>query len=80
MAIKAATNGQVVQVHFYEQVDGKYDFFFGSLKAIFSRFTAEQIGCTLGTLYEAKITNKNIKRTKTCFIAKQPVVRVSQNQ
>lgn len=72
------TKSQIVQVHFFEPVDGKTDYYFGSLRAIFAQFTQEQIGATISTLYAARITQTNAKVTNRCRIIKQEVTRMSQ--
>lgn len=74
------TKSQIVQVHFFEPIEGKTDYYFGSLRAIFTQFTQEQIGATISTLYTARITQTNAKVTNRCRIIKQEVTRISQKQ
>lgn len=72
------TKSQIVQVHFFEPVEGKTDYYFGSLKAIYAKFTKEQIGISLDSLYTSKISQDNAKVTKKCRIIRQEVTRVAQ--
>lgn len=74
------TKSQIIQVHFFEPVDGKTDYYFGSLRAIYAHFTQEQIGATLEALYAAHITQTNAKVTNKCRVIKQEVTRFSQGQ
>ena len=72
------TKSQIVQVHFFEPVEGKADYYFGSLKAIYAKFTKEQVGISLDSLYTCKISQDNAKVTKKCRIIRQEVTRVAQ--
>lgn len=72
------TKSQIVQVHFFEPVEGKTDYYFGSLKAIYAKFTKEQVGISLDSLYTCKISRDNAKVTKKCRIIRQEVTRVAQ--
>lgn len=73
---KAVAN--IIRVSFHDPVDGKTDYFFGSLKAIYSVFTPDQIGCGLGALYFSKITRERKKVTEKCVISKCAVVRAAR--
>lgn len=75
---KAKDGGNVIRVSFHDPVNGKTDYFFGSLKAIYSMFDVEQIGCGLGALYSAKITRENKKVTEKCVISKCPIMRLGK--
>lgn len=72
------TKSQIVQVHFFEPVEGKTDYYFGSLKAIYAKFTKEQVGISLNSLYTCKISQDSAKVTKKCRIIRQEVTRVAQ--
>lgn len=72
------TKSQIVQVHFFEPVEGKTDYYFGSLKAIYAKFTKDQVGISLDSLYTCKISQDNAKVTKKCRIIRQEVTRVAQ--
>lgn len=72
------TKSQIVQVHFFEPVEGKTDYYFGSLKAIYAKFTNEQVGTSLDSLYASKISQDNAKVTKKCRIVRQEVTRIAQ--
>ena len=76
-----ATNTYTIfRVHFHEPRDNKQDFYFGSLKAIYSKFTPEEIGCALQSLYSAKIRFGNYKATEKCVVSKHEVVRKKNNR
>lgn len=69
----------VVRVTFHEPINNETDFYFGSLKAIYKKFTAEQVGCKLTALYSAGIGEGNLKATDKCVIRKYPVERMAQS-
>ena len=75
---RKTSKSQIVQVHFFEPVNGKADYYFGSLKAIYAEFNKEQIGITLESLYAYGVTQERAKVTKTCRIIKQELSRVAQ--
>ena len=58
----------VIWVHFFTPIDGETDFFFSSKKKIYERFTAEQVGLTLQSMYVEKVSD--MKVTRTCIIKK----------
>lgn len=74
------SKSHIVQVHFFEPVNGKTDYYFGSLKAIYAEFTTEDIGTSLGGLYASGVSSTTAKVTKKCRIIKQEVIRFAQNQ
>lgn len=77
MAADRKNANRVTWVHFFEPVDNQTDYFFGSLKAVYSAFTAEEIGCTLMALYDARISERKAKVTEKCRIIKKTVARSS---
>lgn len=77
MAADIKTANRVTWVHFFEPVGNQTDYFFGSLKAIFTAFTPEVVGCTLTALYAAKISENKAKVTDKCRIIKKTVARFS---
>lgn len=66
----------VIRVHFFELINGKQDYYFGSLKAIYTQFTTQQIGCCLHKLYG--ITTNKPRATQRCRISKEVVLRMKQ--
>lgn len=70
----------IIRVRFFQPIDGKTDFYFGSLAAIYVLFSDEQIGCNLRTLYCSKITESDPKVTRTCIISKFTVYRKSNKK
>lgn len=65
----------VIKVHFAEPINGQTDYYFGSLAAIYQRFTVKQIGCKLQALWAAKISLGHPKVTRRCIISKHVVER-----
>jgi hypothetical protein len=65
----------IYKVSFFVPVDGCSEYFFGSLAAIFDRFSAEQIGSALPTLYGANISASRPKVTRLCVISKHSLFR-----
>lgn len=61
-------------------VEGKQEYLFGSLAAIYEKFTPSQIGCKLSTLWKAKIEPNKPKKTSNCTISKHEVVRKEQQK
>ena len=49
-------------------------FLFSSLAAIYEVFSVEQIGCTLGHLYNLKVPDGSAFAGKRCIIKREPVV------
>ena len=70
----------IVNVHFHDPLDGKTDYYFGSLKAIYTQLTPEQVGCDIGALYRAGIKPGSKKVTDKCVVSKQIVFRSKQNK
>lgn len=68
----------IIKVHFPEPIAGQTDYYFGSLAAIYQRFTVKQIGCKLQALWGAKISPEHPKVTRRCIISKHPVERKPQ--
>lgn len=67
----------IIKVEFFD--DGK-TCCFGSLAAIFTRFTPEEIGCTLETLWAAKIAPGSPKATSKCLVSKHYIIRKPQSK
>ena len=63
----------VIKVMFQVPVEGKKEHYFGSLSAIYDVFSNEQIGCSLKTLWKAKIEPGKPKKTKKCVVSKHEV-------
>ena len=78
MKKEKTSKSQIVQVHFFEPINGKTDYYFGSLKAIYAEFTKEQIGISLESLYTCRVSQEKAKVTKTCRIIRQEVIRMKQ--
>lgn len=58
--------------------DIPHESYFGSLSAIFEIFTPEQIGCTLKSLWAAKVDINKPKVTSKCIISKHYIYRKQQ--
>ena len=78
MKKEKTSKSQIVQIHFFEPINGKTDYYFGSLKAIYAKFTKEQIGISLESLYTCRVSQEKAKVTKTCRIIRQEVTRMKQ--
>lgn len=63
------TKSYIIKVKFAVPVEGKREHFFGSLAAIYEKFTPFQIGCKLPTLWKAGIEPGNPKNTRKCTIS-----------
>ena len=72
------TKSNVIKVLFPVAVDGKREYFFGSLAAIYDMFTPYQIGCNLATLWKAGVEPGKPKKTKKCIVSKYEVHRKEQ--
>lgn len=70
----------VIKVQFLTPVDGKTEYYFGSISAIYDRFTAEQIGCSKLTLWTHKLALDKPKATHKCIISKHIVSRKPQSK
>lgn len=53
-------------------------FLFSSLAAIFDRFSVEEIGCSLGHLYNSKVPDGSAFCGKRCIIKREPLVSKRQ--
>jgi hypothetical protein len=68
----------IYRVSFKEPIDGKTDYFYGSLSAIFTNFTPEEIGCKVQRLWNIKITGETPYIGRKCTITKEPLRRKTQ--
>lgn len=50
-------------------------YFFGSIAAIYTRFTAKEIGVAASTLYHYGLSDNNAYTNKACTISKAEVIR-----
>ncbi len=74
---KKKKSATVTRVVFYHppHKDGKTVFYFGSLAAIYDRFTVEEVGCSLPTLWKARIVPGNMHIGRKCVISKEILQR-----
>lgn len=70
----------VIKVQFFKPVDGQVEYYFGSIAAMFERFTEEQIGCSPQVMWYHKLTPDNPKATKKCIITKHNIMRKPQSK
>lgn len=54
------------------------EFYFGSLAAIYEKFTAKQIGCKVETLWNARITGDQPYSNRLCVVSRETVTRKAQ--
>lgn len=73
-----STKSTLTKVAFFEPVDGKLEYFFGSLRAIYTRFTEDEVGCNLETLYAHKISKGNAYVSNKCRITKETMERTAR--
>ena len=66
---------KVYRVSFYLPIDGKKDYFFGSMSAIYGRFTKEQIGCDVRNLWNCRIRDGHPYKGQRCMISREPLYR-----
>jgi hypothetical protein len=69
------TQKHIYRVSFKEPVNGKMDYFFGSLAAIYTEFSPEQIGCKVTRLWNVGVTTNNPYRGKKCTITAESFKR-----
>ena len=67
-----------LRVQFFEPVDGKTDYYFGSIKAIYTKFHASEIGLTIGSLYGRRLTEESPIVTEKCRITRVEITRVTK--
>lgn len=68
----------IIKVQFLVPVDGRTEYYFSSLAAIFERFSVEQIGCALSTLWNCNIDIHRPKTTRRCVISREPIYNKPQ--
>lgn len=71
-------NETIIKVSFPIPINGRNEYYFGSLAAIYDMFTPEQIGCKLEALWSAGITTEKPKLTRCCLISKHTLYRKPQ--
>lgn len=70
------TKSKIIKVKFLVPVTGMpYENYFGSLSAIYEKFTPDQVGCKLQALWDAKIGIWKPKVTSKCVISKHYIYR-----
>lgn len=65
---------KVIQVRFITPIDGQTEFYFGSVAAIYTVFTRDDLGIKESTLRNSKFP----KRTNRCVISKFTMKRKEQ--
>jgi hypothetical protein len=71
----ALTKSRCLRVQFFEPVDGKTDYYFGSIKAIYERFKATEIGLSMLSLYSRRISEVMPVVTRKCLISRIEILR-----
>lgn len=69
------SHSHIYRVEFKEPVNGKTDYFFGSLSAIFVSFTPVEIGCGVRRLWNIGVTEERPYVGRKCTITKEPLSR-----
>lgn len=67
----------IIKVQFLKPVNGKTEYFFGSIAAIYERFTPAEIGCSMQTLW-GKATLESTYANNKCIITRHPLERKPQ--
>lgn len=71
----ALTKSRCLRVQFFEPVDGKTDYYFGSIKAIYERFKTTEIGLSMLSLYSRRISEAMPIVTRKCLISRVEILR-----
>jgi hypothetical protein len=72
---------RIYKVKFKEApIEGKTEFYFGSLAAIYDAFSCKEIGCKVTRLWNIKITEENPYIGRKCTITKEIVARKKQTR
>ncbi len=58
--------------------DGRKDFYFTSLAAIYEQFTSEEIGCNVENLWRVGVRVGNPYYGKLCSVTRETIVRKAQ--
>lgn len=66
---------RIIKVELFTR-DGRLEYFFGSLKAIYTELSEEQVGCKLDRLYRAGITTERCYANSRCIVRYVEVARV----
>lgn len=77
---KNESTDPVIRVRFFMPIDGETDYYFGSLAAIYEKFTPEQIGCKLESLWNASIAPDKPKSTRNCVVSRHEIIRKRHNK
>lgn len=77
---KTKAGEKMYHVHFPHANYGASDHFFGSLSAIYTVFTPEQIGCKVETLWHHKIGENKPYVGKKCTVSMHTIVRKKTNR
>jgi hypothetical protein len=76
----ALSKDRCLRVQFFEPVGGKTDYYFGSIKAIYTMFEAPQIGIAMATLYTRKLTESSPVVTDRCRITRIEITRMKRKE
>lgn len=73
---------KVIHVHLTHPVDGvkQRDWYFGSISAVYTVFTAEQVGATKGYLLHAGLSGNGTVMTKRAIIKQSTLIRGSHKE
>ena len=69
------TESTLICVEFFKPMQGSRVWYFGSLAAVYSMFSEEEIGCKVETLYCAGLDHGERKITRHCVIYKEKMYR-----
>ncbi|MDE6860339.1 MAG: hypothetical protein K2J65_08000 [Duncaniella sp.] len=71
---------KVIHVHLIHPVDGmkQRDWYFGSISAVYTVFTAEQVGASKGYLLHAGLSGNGTVMTKRAIIKQSTLIKGSR--
>lgn len=65
---------KIYKLEFKEPVNGRRDYYFSSLSAIYDVFSNEEVGCKITRLWNIKISENNPYEGMLCTISEEKVV------
>ena len=64
----------IYHVKLHEPIEGKADYYFSSITAIYNTFSTDLIGAARQTLYQQSLKSGEEYRTKNCIVKKEEVL------
>ncbi len=70
-------SNKLIHVHIYEGWKGEFDFYFGSIRAIYAKLPVEAVGINESSLRET-MRHTKLYRNKHCMVKKGEIMRNSR--